>query len=131
MMGRRFLLLMLLATQGAMAQSTQPSVSVQLGVDREAIYHYETFMLTVKVVSSGVRLGTGLTLRGMPETGTLTMGPIEDLPIERSLKGRTIVEVRRYRARCRALKPGRVRLTPSVNATQIVQRRSFFGRQWV
>ena len=127
----RLFLLLLLATQGAMAQSTQPSVAVQLGVDREAIYQYETFMLTVKVVSSGIRLGTGLTLGGMPDAGTLTMGPIEDLPIQRSLKGRTILETRHYRARCRALKPGRVRLAPSVAATHIVQRRSFFGRQWV
>ncbi len=125
------LLVLLLLCHTAMAQDSQPSVEVELGVDRENIYQYETFVVTIKMVSSGVRLGKGLTLDGMPEACVMTMDPIEALPIQRSLQGRSIQETRHYRARCRALQPGTLRLSPSVGATQIVQRRSFFGRQWV
>jgi hypothetical protein len=106
-------------------------VSIELGVDRENIYQYETFTLTVKLVSSGVRLGKNLSLDGMPDADTLVMDPIEALPIQRSLQGRTVLETRQYQARCRALKPGILRLAPAAGATQIVQRRSFFGRQWI
>ncbi|MBL7076478.1 MAG: BatD family protein [Kiritimatiellae bacterium] len=122
---------LLFAAHTVFAQGTEPTVTVELGVDRENIYQYETFVLTVKMVSSGVRLGKNLTLDGMPEADTLAMEPIETLPIQRSLQERAIHETRQYRARCRALKPGTLRLTPAAGAAQIVQRRSFFGRQWV
>jgi hypothetical protein len=125
------MLSLLLIGNSALAQNAQPTVSIELGVDRQNIYQYETFTLTVKLVSSGVRLGKNLSLEGMPDADALVMDPIEALPIQRSLQGRTVLETRQYRARCRALKPGVLRLTPAARATQIVQRRSFFGRQWV
>jgi len=127
---RVFMMLLLLVSHVA-AQDAQPTVKVELSVDREDIYQYETFVLSIEMVSSGVRLGKGLSLDGMPEPDTLAMEPIEALPIQRSLQGRSIQETRRYRARCRALKSGVLRLAPAATAAQIVQRRSFFGRQWV
>ncbi len=125
---RLFIASLLLVTQ-AVAQESQPTV--ELGVDRDNIYQYETFVLTVKVVSSGIRLSKQLSLDGMPDAHALVMGTMEALPIQRSLQGRSIQEIRQYRTRCRALKPGILRVAPTARAAKIVQRRSFFGRQWV
>jgi len=112
-------------------EQVEPSVKVILGTDRENIYQNELFMLTLEIVSSNIRLGQRVELNGLPDGTSLVMGPLEEQPIERSLEGRTVVERRHYRARCRALTAAPLRLAPTVTASQIVQRRMFIGRQWV
>lgn len=124
-------LLLIMSTNALWAQDATPAVSVRLEVDRDRIYQYETFALSITMVSRGVRLGKNITLEGMPDPDRLAMDPIEARPIERRMEGRSIVETRRYRARCRALVPGDLTLNPAAGTAQIVRRRSFFGRQWV
>lgn len=106
------------------------SLSAEFSADRSGIYVYEPFYLTLSVSTTGIRLGQAIELSGLPDPAQLEIGRFEDLPVSRRIQGRTIYEVRRYRARCLPRRPGPLSLTPTLHAVRLVQRRVFFGRQW-
>ena len=121
----------LLLTTAACAQEVQPSISAALRVDRERVFQFATFQLTVVVESAGVRLGKGLELLALPDPDRLQLGPFQELPTDRKIQTDQIREIRRYRCEGRAMQAGVLNLAPTIRATAIVQRRLLFGRQWV
>ncbi len=93
----------------------------ELQVSRAPVFVQEWFEITLSVYTRGLNLGRDIYLENMPETG-LSMQPFQELRAAREIVGNDVYEVRRYRARARALRSGTIVFEPTVRLHVLVER---------
>ena len=112
------------------AQSSNPVLSATAEVDRDRIFHHETFDLTFFVYSTGVRLGKRLHLMSLPQKSKLRLDNFRELPVERKIRENQTCEVRGYRCEARAMSPGIIEVSPTLRVAILTRRRLFIGSTW-
>lgn len=123
--------LQVVANQEQQAQSWNDLLFARLSADGDRTYVQEPFTLTLSIYSRPeVQLAGNLDLQGLPETGFADI-EWQEMPATREVVEGTVYEVRRFRARTRALASGEFNLEPVLTAQVAVQgqrrrRRSFF-----
>jgi hypothetical protein len=90
----------------------------------------QTVTLTLTVRADGVRLGQRIELQDLPPRDRLDIGPFRELPVQRPGGGADGVEVRRYRARAVARRPGTLTFRPAVRVRVLTRVGLFFGGAW-
>lgn len=117
-----------LVAAGACPAADSPHVSAWLTIDREHIYQWEPFTITLTVRSAGIRLQFE-SISEMADKGQIEMlgENFEELAPKRSVVNRVTHTIRRFRRRARATTAGKITLAPVVYARRIERKRSFFG----
>ncbi|NQT94460.1 MAG: BatD family protein [Lentisphaerae bacterium] len=117
--------LALILRTASIAQFPAPSVTAALNVERTTVYENEVFPVTLSITSIGERLGRTMSLLSMPPRDSLELATFEELQATRSRERSNVREIRRFRCRARAGRPGTVTVAPILRITTIPWNRQF------
>ena len=122
-----------LLSAGAVIANERPgTVRAYLDVSRERPFVHEFFDITLRIEIENLRLGREMHISGFPDTDILSLGDFRELSPEQRVEGTRTTEIRRYRTRARAGKPGRLPLSPSLQISILQRHQTAFGMStWI
>ncbi len=104
-----------------------PPVSAQMVASTENVYHHSVFDLTLEIMTRNVQLGPRLNLDPLPDPSVLKLSEFTELATRRQREADgTVSEVRRFRCRAEAMKPGSLTIAPKLQFSTVIRQRSIY-----
>ncbi len=113
------------------AQEETAPVSASIHISKPLPYERESVILTLTIKTVGVQFRKQIDLINLPDKKQFDIfSDFETLPTKRVGNGHRITEIHRYRCRGRALKPGQIRIAPTLRLVVMRRRRMLIGSAW-
>lgn len=130
-LGRAFALAIAAVTMSVVAPDAYAQLSAMVELERDRVYLHEPFSVTMKVSSSGVRIGRGIEIKGLPEDGRLRWTKDGELAPSRTVRDGKVVETRSFRFSVLPLKDGTANLEFTFAIGVVEMNPVFFGDPFV
>ena len=108
---------------GTSQTGLQGRLFATLTTDRPAYYMQEAFTVTLSIYSSNLRIGSGISLDGLPGSG-LAFQDFQELGAGREVVSNRVFDVQRYTAQVRGVTAGVFKVQPALRIPIRVQRQS-------